>query len=398
MKKLIAMILMIVLCSAGLSACMGKKNPSVSSNNKAVASDENDSDSGSDQTSDSSSGKTEKDDLSIAQDCLWKALDKMVKKGDLPSFEKRELLFHGEIFTSEEAEERYSKPFSLVGKKVILGQSSHLVKNDADKPSISEYFPTYTTADVLPRLCKPSSFADNLKQCDYFIFYDDVEYSRTENYYNGSIDKVTVATIVIVVDARKQEVIRFYNIGTDSPGMITHSPRGDGLYAEAELFIAGMLRDPEWEDFTGEELADLLNSVNNPQAYLVFDINNDNLDEVLVLCQDEESEEGEDSGQDEEPEGPRYHVFRYLPNYYTQNSCFTEEEPALEEGVVSFCHATEKTGILAEYEDSMRLYTMGGTSKVTVTSTFENGIKDKMKTEPIEWTEITEDNQVSLQG
>ena len=40
MKKLIAMILMIVLCSAGLYACMGKQNPPVSVNNENVESDE----------------------------------------------------------------------------------------------------------------------------------------------------------------------------------------------------------------------------------------------------------------------------------------------------------------------------------------------------------------------
>ena len=165
MKKLIAIVLTIVLCSAILSACLGKKNPPVSSDNKNVVSDESKKD----------DAETEKDDDSIAEDYLWDALDKMSKKGDLPSFEEHELKFDGEIFTSEEAEEKYSQPLSLVGKKVIIRPGDNLLKNSSDNVSIPHYFPSYTGVDVLSHLCKPSSFADNLSE-----FKDELETQSIE--------------------------------------------------------------------------------------------------------------------------------------------------------------------------------------------------------------------------
>ena len=370
MKKLITMILMIVLCSAVLSACMGKQNPPVSSNNKSIVSDESKKD----------DGETEKDDDRIAEDCLWEALDKLSKKGDLPAFEGKELKFDGEIYTSEEAEENYTQPLSLVGKKVIIGQDGELFKNASDDLSIPHYFPFNAAVDELPHLCKPSSFADNLKECDYFIFYQGAEYSRSKNYYNKSIDKVSMATLVIVVDARSHEIVRLYNIGIDSPGMVTQSPQGKAKNAKAELFISGMLRDSEWEDFSEEELIGLIESIPDPQAYVVFDINDDLLDEVLVLYQDEESDQ------------PRYHIYRYIPDYWNGQSSFCEAKPALQPDVKSFSHAAGKPGIIAEYDDTFLLYSLGGFKDVVEEGDSVKFEMDELETQPIEWINISGDN------
>jgi len=369
MKKLIAMILMIVLCSAGLSACMGKQNPPVSVNNENVESDESKKD----------DAETEKNDDSIAEDCLWEALDKVSKKGDLPTFKGKELKFDGEIFTSKEAEESYTQPLSLVGKKVIIVHEGRLEDNTIDS-RIPHYFPLLTAANVLPNLCKPVSFADNLKECDYFIFYQGAEYSRDENFYNESIDKVTIATLVIVVDARSHEIVRFYNIGTDSPGIVAKDPTGDVKNAKAELFISGMLRDSEWEDFTEEEFTGLLESIPDPQAYVVFDINDDLLDEVLVLYQDEESDK------------PCYHIYRYIPDYRNGKSRFSEVKPALQPNVKSFSHAAGKPGIIAEYDGTFLLYSLGGYKDVTEDGDSIKYEMDELETQPIEWIDISGDN------
>lgn len=358
MKKLIATVLIMVLCAGALSGCLNMKNPPVPSKS-ATASD-----------------TAEKDDSSITEEYLWDALDKLAEKGDIPALEEKELVFHGEVFTSEKAEENWSSPLSLAGKKVIVGHSGSLLKRSSDDASIPAYFPESSTVDLLPHLCAPSSFADNQSDCDYYVFYEEAEYSRSKGYYNGGIDKVTVATLVIVVDANSHEAVRLYNIGTDSPGMITHNPRGSMKSAKAEMFIAGMLRDKKWKDFSYDDLSGLLDSINDPKAYVVFDINDDLLDEVLVLYQDEESEQ------------PAYHIYYYCPDYKNQKGYFTEAGPALQPDVKSFCHAEGKPGIIAEYDDTFLLYSLGGSSKVSSDSYSVKSEMEELKTEPVSWIDI----------
>lgn len=319
------------------------------------------------------------EDESYAIDMLWEALGKLAEDGAIPTFEDNTLIFDGEVFASEETEDTYTQPLSLVGSKVIVGSFDTLFDRNGDT-ELPPYYPGWSNGSVLEQVCSPSSFADTFSECDYFIFYDGVEYSRNEGYYNnGNIDRVTTVTIVVVVDAHSREVIRLYPIAIDTPSsVITDHTTGYTQCTEAELFIAGMLRDPEQEDFSDRELSELLDSIDDPQAYVIFDMNSDHLDEVLVLYQGEEDEES------------RYHIYRYLPNYHTGQACFEEVGPALQPNVKSFSCSDEKDGIIAEYEGTFLLYSLGGAFEVYSDAVSLLSEIDELDTQPVEWIDIIE--------
>ena len=89
----------------------------------------------------------------------------------------------------------------------------------------------------------PSHFANSIDECDTLIVYSGFESGRNVNYYSNGADRVSITTIVLVIDAKARELQHIEIIGTDSPSSVTDMSHTTGRLKdkEAEQYIASLV-------------------------------------------------------------------------------------------------------------------------------------------------------------
>lgn len=92
--------------------------------------------------------------------------------------------------------------------------------------------------------------ASSKDDCRYVIAYVGCRTTVEENYYykygggytDSTVDRVTMTTVVFVIDTDRQEVVHAYFVGSNKPGDSTKTATGEVLATEAKEYIAGLLR------------------------------------------------------------------------------------------------------------------------------------------------------------
>lgn len=104
-------------------------------------------------------------------------------------------------------------------------------------PDAPFFMPVVSNGDPVIPDVPESAWADFKEQCEYLIIYGGFESGRIADYYEGNIDRESVATVVYVIDPRKEKILLIKTIGTDSPGAVTYNPTGQVMHDEAVNFI-----------------------------------------------------------------------------------------------------------------------------------------------------------------
>ncbi len=86
-------------------------------------------------------------------------------------------------------------------------------------------------------------FADSVDDWKYIVMYKDYFSRREEKYYAGGLDRVSVTTLVLVIDAQTEEIVHIKCIATDCPpGVNATSTTGSLMREEALDYIYGILK------------------------------------------------------------------------------------------------------------------------------------------------------------
>lgn len=172
---------------------------------------------------------------------------------------------HDDIaFLDEEAGKELSGNYSLPEGKVIMGwfdsitsDASHSTEvfyangnwgpADHDEPtlfypqSMFGVFDQYIMQDALSDV-PTDAFADSIDECDYLIVFDAVDSSIKKKYYASGHDRISVTTLVLVIDVNRGKVVHIENVGTDTPGdyQVTNNS-GSMLKQQLAEYLDGLL-------------------------------------------------------------------------------------------------------------------------------------------------------------
>ena len=102
------------------------------------------------------------------------------------------------------------------------------------------YFPSGTNGMLLYDTDNTDAFADSFDSCRYLVYYNGFESRVDENYYGNAYNRISVTTVVFVIDVKDREVVHIETVGTDTPGNVTQDIRGKILYDRAEAYIRGI--------------------------------------------------------------------------------------------------------------------------------------------------------------
>ena len=87
-----------------------------------------------------------------------------------------------------------------------------------------------------------SKFADSPKDWKYLIVYTSYDSKIEEEFYYGGVDRISVTTLVLIIDVEKTEVVHIEFIGADCPpAMNAQSIRGEFMRDEALEYIERLL-------------------------------------------------------------------------------------------------------------------------------------------------------------
>ena len=180
---------------------------------------------------------------------LWNgAVEKLYASG---AVEKSDELFRyftflpdGQIaFASEEAKERLTDPgFTIDGKAIVAildvnnpEDARALVIHDDSTPAGS--LPSYGMSSWdIPR----ERIAETREDCDYLILYGGLFSDYEKNYYIGG-HRITVTTLVFVIDTKTGEIVHIETIGVDRPGSSTKTPKGKTYVQESIDYLSALL-------------------------------------------------------------------------------------------------------------------------------------------------------------
>jgi len=212
------------------------------------------------------------------------------------SFDFHELDFGGEnginpvsIFSSEGLAQQYAKAPDLRKGKVICGEffsGEDHVRLYMNTPGEE---PCYYPADEYPLSdgrVPHERYADSTEECDYLLLTAAQETRRDEEYYYGGIDRVSTATLALVIDARSETIVYADTVYVDIPASSTYNPIGRARHALAKMRLISFMAEDELPP-AEEEIAAILEKCTNPAAYSVCDINRDGSYELLVMEEQE---------------------------------------------------------------------------------------------------------------
>ena len=87
-----------------------------------------------------------------------------------------------------------------------------------------------------------AKFADSPKNWKYLVVYNSYDSKIEEEYYHGGINRISVTTLVLIIDVEKKEVVHIEFIGADCPpAMNAQSPRGEFMRDDALEYIERLL-------------------------------------------------------------------------------------------------------------------------------------------------------------
>ena len=87
-----------------------------------------------------------------------------------------------------------------------------------------------------------AKFADSPKDWKYLIVYTSYDSKIEEEFYYGGVDRISVTTLVLIIDVEKTEVVHIEFIGADCPpAMNAQSIRGEFMRDEALEYIERLL-------------------------------------------------------------------------------------------------------------------------------------------------------------
>ena len=89
---------------------------------------------------------------------------------------------------------------------------------------------------------KTDQFANSLDDCHYVVAYMGLQSRVDEDFYDTpTADRVTVTTLVVVMDAQTREFVHIHTVGSDTPGMVTEDPTGSTMWDEARDYMVTLL-------------------------------------------------------------------------------------------------------------------------------------------------------------
>lgn len=152
-------------------------------------------------------------------------------------------------FLTTDAASRYENNTAAVGKKVIVARWDRSMKQirvltNGDPGATPRYYPVTKTGSTLSPTFShiPSSrYASSFEQCDTLILYGGFESERNEKYYEGGFDRVTVTTLVFVLDTKTKTIQHVKVIDTDAPPARTSRPVGEEKISDAIAYITPLL-------------------------------------------------------------------------------------------------------------------------------------------------------------
>jgi hypothetical protein len=80
----------------------------------------------------------------------------------------------------------------------------------------------------------PSRFSDNLDGCDTLIVYCGLQTIREQDFLNNGADRVSITTMVFVIDARNRELLHIEPIATNTPAATISSSYAYDVYGIAQ--------------------------------------------------------------------------------------------------------------------------------------------------------------------
>ena len=117
----------------------------------------------------------------------------------------------------------------------VFGKYDIKLKED---PHPNDPFFQPVSSKGVPKYDVPAStWANTQKECDYLVVYGGFEHSREKRYYQGGIDRVSVATSVYIIDPKKSRTVYCDVLAIDTPPPMTNRTTGtvDRRRAEARV-------------------------------------------------------------------------------------------------------------------------------------------------------------------
>lgn len=153
--------------------------------------------------------------------------------------------------SSEEALSRYIDTPVLLEGQTIIGEASHegtqmSVKYNSENkdPSLPTYWPSLFGGNAMGPVdynIDPRVFAESIDECDTLIISGGFESLREEGYYLGELDRVTITTLVFIIDVHERKILHIESIGSDLGDPKNGINEGRVLGDEREQYILTLI-------------------------------------------------------------------------------------------------------------------------------------------------------------
>jgi len=113
-----------------------------------------------------------------------------------------------------------------------------------DDELVPRFTPVLQDVGIQVISVSPERFADSLEECDTLIVYGGYVTARQADFYGKGVDRVTVATLVFVIDVREAKLLHIEVISVWRPGEVTYEGMTTGRTKinEARLYVTDLLR------------------------------------------------------------------------------------------------------------------------------------------------------------
>ena len=199
-----------------------------------------------------------------ANEIILESLQKLADRGEIAPLADEELISwkipfvdEGEscqvAFLDPQRQEALTQPFTTPLTRVILMVDGYVLfcygSQEGGVPWFTPVGYYYVLGDdfsSLGEICGQYAdrFSETMADCDYLIWIDGCLSHVDEDFYNGSIDRRVITTMVLIVDVKQREVLHMENLGTDTPARRVKLPGGNigqTYWEESLAYLSALL-------------------------------------------------------------------------------------------------------------------------------------------------------------
>ena len=131
-------------------------------------------------------------------------------------------------FLDPAAQAELTQPFDQTLDGIILDADNYVVFCYGNQEGDVPWF-TPVGYNGLDDICTQYAgrFSETMQDCRYIVWVCGCLSRADEDFYNGSIDRRVITTVMLIADPVQREILHIENLGTDTPGSSVKLPGGN---------------------------------------------------------------------------------------------------------------------------------------------------------------------------